>query len=133
MESAARLAEACPHVTFILQHAAMLQDMSPEGRTLWRAGMERLAACPNVVSKLSGLGTLLQRNDASHIADIVNHTIALFGPDRCLFGSNFPIEKLWTNYRDLIGAYCAATAVLTQEERDMIFVGTATRVYRRET
>ena len=41
----------------------------------------------------------------THIAAIVADTLAMFGADRCLFGSNFPIEKLWTNYRDLIDAY----------------------------
>jgi predicted TIM-barrel fold metal-dependent hydrolase len=45
-----------------------------------------------VVSKLSGLGTFIHRNDPEQIAGIVRETVALFGADRCLFGSNFPIE-----------------------------------------
>ena len=49
-------------------------------------------------SKLSGLGTFIHRNDPEHIAWIVDETVALFGAGRCLFGSNFPIEKLWTDY-----------------------------------
>jgi predicted TIM-barrel fold metal-dependent hydrolase len=60
MADAAGLAEACPGVTFILQHAGMLEDLSPEGRAAWRAGMTRLAACPNVVRKLSALGTFIR-------------------------------------------------------------------------
>ena len=60
--------------------------------------------------KLSGLGTFIHRNDPAHIAWIVGETVALFGAERCLFGSNFPIEKLWTDYRSLIAAYRAAIA-----------------------
>ena len=108
MPGAAGLAEACPKVTFVLQHAGMLEDLSPAGRAAWRAGMVRLAACPNVVCKLSGLGTFIHRNDPAHIAGIVAEALAIFGADRCLFGSNFPIEKLWTNYRALVDAYLDA-------------------------
>ena len=130
MIDAAGLAEACPDVTFILQHAGMLEDLSPQGRATWRAGMAKLAKCPNVVSKLSGLGTFIHRNDGTHIAEILDDTVALFGAERCLFGSNFPIEKLWSTYRDLVNAHRAAAAPLRPEQRDAIFGTTATRVYR---
>jgi predicted TIM-barrel fold metal-dependent hydrolase len=83
-----------------------------------------------VVSKLSGLGTFIHRNDPAHIAAVVADTVAIFGAERCLFGSNFPIEKLWTSYRELVDAFRAATARLSAEQRDAIFGGTATRVYR---
>jgi predicted TIM-barrel fold metal-dependent hydrolase len=130
MPDAAGLAEACPRVTFILQHAGMLEDLSLQGRAEWRAGMVRLAACPNVVAKLSGLGTFVHRNDLAHIADVVGETVSIFGAERCLFGSNFPIEKLWTNYRDLIGAYVAAASRYSEHERAAIMRETAMRVYR---
>jgi predicted TIM-barrel fold metal-dependent hydrolase len=130
MAGAARLAEACPEVTFILQHAGMLEDLSPQGRAAWREGMQRLAACPNVVSKLSGLGTFIHRNDPAHIAAIVAETVAIFGAERCLFGSNFPIEKLWTSYRELIDAFRAAAAPLGAEQRDAVLRTTAMHVYR---
>ncbi|MBR0796356.1 amidohydrolase family protein [Bradyrhizobium jicamae] len=132
MVDAAGLAEACPDVMFILQHAGMLEDLSPQGRAAWRTGMARLGQCPNVVSKLSGLGTFIHRNDPAHIAEIVTDTVAIFGADRCLFGSNFPIEKLWTSYRDLVGAYRAAAEQLRPEQREAIFNKTAARVYRLE-
>ncbi len=130
MADAAGLAEACPDVTFILQHAGMLEDLSPQGRAAWRAGMARLAQCPNVVSKLSGLGTFIHRNDPAHIAGIVTDTVAIFGADRCLFGSNFPIEKLWTSYRDLIRRLQGGRRASSAAQRDAIFSTTAERVYR---
>lgn len=130
MSGAARLADACPEVTFVLQHAGMLQDLSQQGRAAWREGMQRLAACPNVVSKLSGLGTFIHANDPDHIADVMAETVALFTAERCLFGSNFPIEKLWSSYRALVDAFRLAAAPLGAQERDAIFRTTAIRVYR---
>ncbi|WP_257170324.1 amidohydrolase [Bradyrhizobium sp. SRS-191] len=130
MTGAAALAEGCPSVTFILQHAGMLEDLSPAGRDQWRAGIRRLAACRNVVSKLSGLGTFIRRNDPAHVADVVRETIEMFGAQRCLFGSNFPIEKLWTDYRTLIGVYAAAIKDLDEDARAQVMGETARRVYR---
>jgi predicted TIM-barrel fold metal-dependent hydrolase len=129
MADAANLAESCPKVTFVLQHAGMLQDLSTAGRAEWRAGMVRLAACPNVMTKLSALGTFLHRNDPKHVADVVRETVRVFGPERCLFGSNFPIEKLWTTYRGLVDAYLGAVKS-NPRHRDAIMRDTAMRVYR---
>ncbi len=130
MDGAARLAADFPKTAFILQHAGMLEDLSDMGKAEWRGAMTTLAAQKNVYSKLSGLGTFIHRNDPAHIAWIVRETVALFGADRCLFGSNFPIEKLWTNYRSLIEAYRAAVAPYsTAEQADMLH-DAAARVYR---
>jgi predicted TIM-barrel fold metal-dependent hydrolase len=132
MEGAAKLAAACPDVTFILQHAGMLEDLSKTGWTEWRDGMKLLADQSNVAAKLSGLGTFIHRNDAEHIANIVKATVKLFGAERCLFGSNFPIEKLWTTYGELVEAYLKAAGRLSKDEREAIFHDTAARLYRLE-
>ena len=130
MAGAAELAAACPKVTFVLQHAGMLEDLSEAGIAEWRSGMMLLARQPNVVSKLSGLGTFLRRNDPAHIAFILAETVAMFGASRCLFGSNFPIEKLWTSHADLIAAHRAAAASLPEAEQAQIFAGTARQTYK---
>jgi len=130
MDGAAALARACPAVTFVLQHAGMPEDRSPAGLTAWRDGMARLAEMPNVVAKLSGLGTFIHRNDPAHIAAIVAKTVGWFGAGRCLFGSNFPIEKLWTNYADLVDAYRTALEELPAGDRNAILDGNAGRIYR---
>ncbi len=127
MPGACTLADACKDVTFVLQHAGMLEDLSEGGIDAWRDQMALLATRPNVVSKLSGLGTFLRRNDAAHVAMVARETLALFGPDRCLFGSNFPIEKLWISYAELYAAHQAAVPV---EDRAAVFSSTAKRVYR---
>ena len=92
--------------------------------------MRKLAAQPNVYSKLSGLGTFIHRNDPDHIAWIINETVELFGAERCLFGSNFPIEKLWTRYERLIKAYRDAIEPYPEEEQRAMLHDTAARVYR---
>lgn len=130
MEAAAHLAKACPEVTFVLQHAGMLEDLSEGSRTRWQEGMKRLADQQNVVCKLSGLGTFIHRNDAEHIRDVALQAISWFDAERCLFGSNFPIEKLWTDYANLIGAYRQITSGMTKEDRAAILGETAKRVYQ---
>jgi predicted TIM-barrel fold metal-dependent hydrolase len=130
MADAADLAESCPKVRFVLQHAGMLEDLSPAGRAEWRAGMVRLASCANVTTKLSGLGTFLHRNDPAHVANVVRETVGIFGPGRCFFGSNFPIEKLWASYAALIEAYRDALATLPTNEQQAVLHDTAMNVYR---
>ncbi|MEM9013070.1 MAG: amidohydrolase family protein [Pseudomonadota bacterium] len=130
MEGAAALADACPDVTLVLQHAGMLEDLSEEGRAAWRSAMADLAERPNVVAKLSGFGTFLHRLDPEHVRWLTTETVALFGAERCLWGSNFPIEKLWTDYPALLTAHRAAAGGLSNAEQDAIFANTARRVYR---
>ena len=130
MAGAARLAADFPKTMLILQHAGMLEDLSEAGRATWRDGMKKLATQPNVVSKLSGLGTFIHRNDPEHIAGIVRETVTLFGADRCLYGSNFPIEKIWTDYRPLMQAYREAIANFSEAEQRAILHDTAARVYQ---
>ena len=130
MADAAALAAANPDITFILQHAGMLEDRSASGITVWRDGMQRLADLPNVVNKFSGLGTFIHRNDAQHIEFVVSETLAWFGPERCLFGSNFPIEKLWTSYGDLVHAHRAAIGSLPDAAQAMILHDNAARFYK---
>ena len=130
MAGACDLAEAAPRTTLVLQHAGMLEDTSDAGRAVWRTELARLAMHPNVVAKLSGFGTFLHACDCDHIRRLTEDTLALFGADRCLWGSNFPIEKLWTSYATLLDAHRQAAGGLSASEQNQIFHDTAARVYR---
>jgi predicted TIM-barrel fold metal-dependent hydrolase len=130
MPGAVELAASAPNVTFILQHAGMLEDLSDNGWAEWRSAMKSLAARPNVVSKLSALGTFIHRNDSAHIAAIVRETVELFGADRCLFGSNFPVEKLWTDYAELAAAYRRGLEPLGEATARAALHDNAVRIYR---
>jgi predicted TIM-barrel fold metal-dependent hydrolase len=130
MAGACALAEAAPRTTLVLQHAGMLEDTTDEGRALWRTELARLARHPNVVAKLSGFGTFLHACDGEHIRRLTEDTVEIFGAERCLWVSNFPIEKLWTSYGALIEAHRQAAGGLSEGERQAIFHDTAARVYR---
>ena len=130
MADAARLAADFPEIPFLLIHAGMLTADDPATVGEWREGMRRLAEQPNVNVKLSGLGTFLHRVDPAFISFVVGETVGLFGADRCVFGSNFPIEKLWTDFPALWAAHQQALAPFSPAERDAILRGTATRLYR---
>lgn len=130
MAGAARLAADFPGVTFVLQHCGMPEDRSASGLAEWRDGMQRLAQQPNVVVKLSALGTFVHRLDEGLIAEVVGETHGMFGADRCLFGSNFPIEKLWTTYPALIAAYRSVLGSYSDADRRAMLHDTAKRVYR---
>jgi predicted TIM-barrel fold metal-dependent hydrolase len=130
MANAATLIKDFPGLRFVLLHAGMLEDLSPSGRQAWREGMERLSQLPNLFVKLSGLGTFIHRVDQAHIAEIALPTIEMFGAQRCVFGSNFPIEKLWSSYAELIGAYRGALSGLPQDDQALVLNGTARSLYR---
>jgi len=130
MQDGAALARAFPDTTFVLEHAGMLEDMSEEGWKRWRVGMSALAEQPNVNVKLSGLGTFVHACRADVMAPIIRETVAIFGADRCLYGSNFPIEKLWTDYAGLCRTFRDAIAHLDDEQQCAILHDTAARIYR---
>ncbi len=92
--------------------------------------MRQLAACPNVVVKLSGLGTFTHECLVALWRPVVEETVAMFGPTRGMFGSNFPIEKLWTIYDRIVAVMRECLAGLSAAEQHAVFCDTATRVYR---
>jgi len=129
MADAARLAHDFPAVTFVLLHAGMLEDRSVEGWRQWRSGMRRLAGCPNVFAKLSGLGTFEHACSVELWRPVIEETLNLFTPARCLFGSNFPIESLWTSYERLLHTMFECTARLSPAERRAVFHDAAAALY----
>ena len=130
IEPALRLVEACPRTTFVLQHALMLEDLSEAGIAEWRTALDRLAAQPNVFCKLSGLGTFQRKLDPAHIAMVTETALAAFGPHRCLFGSNYPIERLWTGYGPLFDAHVSALDGAADTTKAAVLGTTAATVYR---
>jgi predicted TIM-barrel fold metal-dependent hydrolase len=108
----------------------MLEDTTEAGRMKWSQSMATLANERNTVVKLSGFGTFIRRNDPAHIHWLISETVRLFGANRCLYGSNFPIEKLWTSYGALIDAHRQDAGRLSEAEQNAIFHDTACRVYR---
>ena len=143
------LARAVPGLTVIVDHVGGPIGVGPyAGRRTevladWRGAMAQLAELPNVHVKLGGLGMhvggfafdrLPLPPSSSLIAEAwrpyILGCIDLFGPDRCMFESNFPVDKGMVGYRNLWNAYKRLTEDFPEDERSALFAGTARRVYR---
>jgi predicted TIM-barrel fold metal-dependent hydrolase len=129
MSDGVALAAAFPGIKIVLEHAGMLEDRSREGSERWRQGMRQLAKERNVYVKLSGLGTFERTCSKELMRPVILETVEMFGPNRCLFGSNFPIEKIWTSYAELLAAYQSVLADFSLQERNEIMGNTAATVY----
>ena len=129
MSDGAALAAAFPGIKIVLEHAGMLEDRSREGWERWREGMRQLAKERNVYVKLSGLGTFERTCSKELMRPVILETVEMFGPNRCMFGSNFPIEKIWTSYAELLAAYQSILADFSLPERNEIMGNTAATVY----
>lgn len=127
---ATKLVRDFPDLQFVLLHAGMIEDRSPEGWTLWKSRMRELTAYTNVAVKLSGLGTFVRRCSLELWEPVIRQTVDLFGPSRCMFGSNFPIEKLWTDYATLVATVKASISAYSVQEQRSILHDTAARIYR---
>jgi len=130
MPAAARLAARHPDLTLCIDHAGFPRARDAAAFRAWRAGMRLLAARPNTVVKISGLGMADHRWTVESIRPWVEECIALWGPGRALFGTNWPVDRLFSSYSDVVDAYAALTADLTPGERAALFHGTAQRVFR---
>ena len=124
------LAERHPDVVFVLDHAGSPAERTPEGLARWEQGMRRLARCPNVVVKLSGYGMTDNRWAVDSIRPFVRGPFEWFGPERAMFGSNFPVDRLMADYDRLWDAYRTLVADLSPDEQTALLRGTAERVYR---
>ena len=128
-DSAERLVRDFPEQTFVLEHAGMLQDRSEAGMRAWRDLLRRLSTHPNCLTKLSGLGTFTRSARLEDWRPVVREALDRFGPHRCLFGSNFPIEKLWTPYAGLMDVFRTCIADLSDADQRAVLHDTAHRVY----
>ncbi len=130
MHDAAALAHAHPDVLLVLNHAGMPVDRDEAGLDLWRRGMRELAAAPNVVAKISGLGAVDWHWTTKRIRPFVLQTIDLFGVARCMFASNFPVDKLYSDFDTLYAAFREITEPFSADERRALFHDNAARLYR---
>jgi predicted TIM-barrel fold metal-dependent hydrolase len=130
MPAAARLARRHPETRIILNHTGMPVERDDAGIALWRSGMKALAACDNVVAKISGLGMVDHGWSEASIRPFVLETIEIFGPDRAMFGSNFPVDRLYGSFDALYGAFEAIVVGFSEAEQAKLFHDNARLFYR---
>jgi len=130
MPAAAALAARHPDTCIILNHAGMPTDRDAAGLAAWRSGMALLARQPNVLVKISGLAMIDRQWTVDSIRPFVLGTIELFGPSRCMFASNFPVDRLYGSFGQHYGAYDSIVAAFSEAERRQLFAETAMAAYR---
>ncbi|MFE4836302.1 amidohydrolase family protein [Arthrobacter sp. NPDC056691] len=130
LDQAAQLAANHPDTSIILDHAGMPIHRDPESLRHWRTGMQKLAKQPNVVTKISALGTNDHSWTTQSIRPIILETIDAFGPHRTMFGSNFPVDSLYSSFNALYTAFDEITGTMPERERRDLFAETARRTYR---
>jgi len=130
LDQAADLARDFPAISLIINHTGLPADRSAEGLSGWRRAMEQVARQPNAAVKISGLGQQGQPWTQSANVPIIRDAVAIFGVDRCLFASNFPVDSLVARYEDILAGFLAAIADRPPEERRMLLHDNAQRIYR---
>ncbi|KXK63850.1 amidohydrolase [Micromonospora rosaria] len=131
LPAAARAARAVPHLRFVLDHLGKPRiDAGAAGLRDWRGPLAALAANPNVTGKLSGLVTEARPDwSVDDLRPFVAVAVEEFGADRLMFGSDWPVCLLRSDYPGVRRVLTAALPPLTPPERAAVFAGTAIRTY----
>jgi predicted TIM-barrel fold metal-dependent hydrolase len=127
---AAALARDFPRTQIILNHTGLPADRSVEGLAGWREAMARLAACPNVAVKISGLGQPGKAWTVGANGPIVRDTIAIFGVERCMFASNFPVDGLCASFDTIYAGFKTIVADLDPADQRRLLHDNSVRFYR---
>ena len=130
IEEAICLAKDFPKTLIILNHTGLPENRCEDVLKGWHAAMSKLAECPNVMVKISGLGILgeswkIEKNDW-----IVKETIKMYGAERCMFASNFPVDRLCGTFADIIQGFKKIASVFDKETQALLFCNTARKIYR---
>ena len=144
----AALAQAVPDLPLIFNHIGGLLRIGPyanrddEVLAQWRRGIDAVAACPNIYMKLGGVGQPRYGFDwhewnqpigsaalAADLTPLLGYCIEQFGPQRCMFESNFPVDKVSYSYNVLFNAFKRLSAGYTAAERAALFHDTAVKLY----
>jgi predicted TIM-barrel fold metal-dependent hydrolase len=118
---AQRLARDFPDTTVVLNHTGLPSAEDSRG---WRAAMQALAACPNVMVKISGMGL--------PVREFVLGAIELFGVERAMFASNYPVDGLRASFTAIYAGFDELTRGMAEGERRALFHDNAVRIYRME-
>ncbi|CUJ95800.1 putative metal-dependent hydrolase of the TIM-barrel fold protein [Ruegeria denitrificans] len=127
MEQAADILAQALETQIALCHAGSPHDRTPQGLQSWADNLTALSSLPQVNCKLSGLGMFDHNWSADSVAPIISTCLSQFGADRCMFGSNFPVDSLTSTYGEVVSRY---QDLIPSSNQDGVFHGTSKRFYR---
>lgn len=119
-----------PGIPVIVDHLGSPVLDDDHALEVWRDGINALAALPNTFMKISGLSQADPHWSVDCVRPLVDHVLDAFGAERCMLGSNFPVEKLTSSYETVWNAYQDLFAELTSAERSKLYFKTAKAAYR---
>jgi predicted TIM-barrel fold metal-dependent hydrolase len=132
LADAAALCRAFPDTPLVLNHAGLPADRSAEGLEGWKRALRTLATCPNAAIKISGLGVPGKRWSAALNRDVVLSAIEIFGVERSMFASNFPVDGLCASFDEIYLGFREIVGSLSALEQRALFHDNAVRLYDME-
>lgn len=130
MREASEVANAFPEIQLLLTHAGLPLDRSEPGMKAWRDGMRLMADCPNIALKITGIPMTDWNYTVATLRPIVLESIEIFGVERSMFGSNFPIDGLHGSFDNLFDAYREIVSGFSDDEIKAMFHDNAERFYK---
>ena len=130
MEKLRELANRFPNIAIVVDHTGLPAERTDEYFAQWQGGMAAAATCANIRLKISGLGMADNNWTVDSIRRWVLTSIETFGVDRCIFGTNWPVDWLWSTYDNQIDAYTEIISGFTRDEQVALFSKNAERLYR---
>ena len=124
------LAQAFPNIVISLDHAGFPRARDDEYFAMWKRGLQDLAEAPNVVIKISGLGMCDNQWTIDSFRPWVLTCIETFGVERSFFGTNWPVDRLYSSYGDVVNAYAEIIKDFSADEQVALFSGNAERIFR---
>ena len=132
LAEAARLATDFPDTPIILNHTGLPSDRSAAGIAGWKRAMASFATSGNTAVKISGLGQPGERWTAAANRGIVRTVIDLFGVERCMFASNFPVDSVCATFAEIFSGFDEIVRDFAPHERSALFHDNAIRIYAME-
>ena len=130
MQDAADLANKYDDVLFILNHTGEPCYQTEEYIQSWEENMKNLAKCENVAAKISGLGMFDPQWTIDSTRIFVEKTIQIFGIDRCMFASNFPVDKIFNTFDNYWESFKEITKNYSENDKKLLFSSNAEKFYR---
>ena len=130
MQDAVNLATKYDDILFILNHTGEPCYQSKEYIHSWENNLKKLASCENIVAKISGLGMFDSKWTIESTRIFVEKTIEIFGIERCMFASNFPVDKIFNTFDNYWNSYKEITKNYSNNDKKLLFSSNAEKYYR---